>query len=220
MRLVLALCSVVFGAACITVPVTETLQPGQSEVGMTLGGPLIAVPGGGPTIPLPSITVEYRKGGGESWDWSVGTHLLPTAFGALGVHGGASYRLLDQDAYRPRLIVTNRLYLFSNHLDGRKPTDSRGFWANNELLLTGAWDHGAATYYVHLMEHLDLALPGLVLTPALGAKYRFKEWEFFAEFRWFGANADNSKAVLQWQGIGDLGAQAIGLGFSRRFGDK
>ena len=138
MRLILSLWSALLGSACITVPVTETLPPGQSEVGMTLGGPLIAVPGGGPTIPLPSITVDYRKGGADAWAWSAGTHLLPTAFGAVGLHGGASYRLLQQDAYRPRVIVTNRLYLFSNHLDARKPSDSRGFWANNELVLTGA----------------------------------------------------------------------------------
>ena len=207
-------------AGCITVPVTETLKPGQQEVSATFGGPMIALPGGGPTIALPSITAEYRQGGGERWDWNVGTHLLPPVFGALGGHVGASYQLSEQAGRRPRLLVTNRLYVFSNHLDDRKPADSRGLWLNNELTLTGSWTHGRATYYASLMEHLDLGMPGLLLTPALGAKLRRNKWTYYVEYRWFGANADNSKAALAWAGIADLGAQGLGLGISRQFGGK
>ena len=220
MRLFSTLFVLLSGSACITVPVTETLQPGQNEATVTIGGPLIALPGGGPTIGLPSITAEYRQGGGEQWDWNLGTHLLPTVFGAVGAHAGVSYRLMKQDGKRPRLLLTDRLYVFSNHLDDRKPAESRAFWASNELMLTAAWDSGKTSYYFSLIDHLDLALPSLLITPAVGAKYRSNKWTVFAEYRWFGANADNSKAALAWQGFGEYGAQGIGLGVSRQFGAK
>jgi hypothetical protein len=220
MRFLSLLIIIGLGSSCITVPITETLKPGQKEVTATFGGPLIALPGGGPTIALPSITAEYRQGGGDHWDWHAGTHLLPTAFGAMGAHGGVSYRLLKQLRGRPRLIITDRLYLFSNHLDDRKPSESKGFWLSNELTLTAAWARGKATYYVSLIDHLDLALPGFLITPAIGAKYQRNKWTFFGELRWFGANADNSKAALAWEGFGDYGAQGIGLGISRQFGGQ
>ena len=220
MRLFSAVFILVSGSACITVPVTDTLKPGQREATITVGGPLIAIPGGGPTIGLPSVTAEYRQGGGEKWDWNVGTHLLPTLFGAVGAHAGASYRVTEQAGKRPRLVVSNRLYLFSNHFDDRKPTDSKAFWASNELMLTAAWGVGKATYYASVIDHLDLAMPGFLITPTIGFKYTHHRWTYFAEYRWFGANGDNSKAALAWQGFGDYGAQGIGFGVSRQFGAK
>ena len=70
MRYLLLLATVSNG--CVTAPVTDTLGPGQSAASITLGGAAVSVPNG-PTIPLPNISVEYRRGAGANWDWNVGT---------------------------------------------------------------------------------------------------------------------------------------------------
>ena len=107
-------------AGCITVPVTETLKPGQQRSAHSRL--MIALPGGGPTIALPSITAEYRQGGGERWDWNVGTHLLrPSSVRSVVVGVLSAQRVLPA----PSIARDELPYVFSNHLDDRKPADSR-----------------------------------------------------------------------------------------------
>ena len=118
------------------------------------------------------------------------------------------------------LLLGERLYLFSNHLDGRKPAESQSFWLNNEITLTAVWKKGNWSHFLSLIDHFDFALPGLVLSPAMGTEYRVGSWRFFGEARWFGAGLSNAKAVLAWYGVNDLGALGFGLGFSRHFGGQ
>ena len=216
MRLLLGV-AVLCGSACMTAPTVRPLPQGKSQTSVTLGGPMVGVPNG-PTIPLPNITVEYRKGQTKLWDWHAGTHVLPMLFGALGVHAGGTYLLREQRGGQPTLAITERLYLFSNHLDGRKPDASKALWAVNELTLTASWKRGSQTFFVALKDHLDFSMPGLLLTPTAGVEKALGAWRLFAEFGWYAPHASNGKAVLNWYGVNDLGALGLGFGVGRQFG--
>jgi len=182
-----------------------------------LGGPMVRVPNG-PTIPLPNISLEHQRGINERADWQVGTHLLAPVFGAVGLHLGGSYLLMEASGRRPHISVSNRLFLFSNHLDDRKPDDARRLWAADELQFVAGWDEPWGGWGLSISEHVDFGAPDLLLEPSAFVIARIGPWNLSGELSWYGAGLSNAKAVLHWAGIADTGAIGLGLGVSRRFG--
>src|SRR5688572_23815817 len=123
--------------SCATYNNARPLEPGQHAVSATLGGPLTVVPNVG-TIPLPNVTLEGRHGIAKHLDVNYGLHLLPIAFGVAGFHVGGTYQLFDQpEVVVPALSVGQRLFVFTNMLDGRKERPS--FFQLSQTDLTASW---------------------------------------------------------------------------------
>ncbi len=85
-------------AGCSTMSGARPLPQGQHAFGVTLGGAMIEF--GGSPLTLPHMVVEGRSGLPQlldrNLDVNYGLNLTALAFGDVGLHGGASWQLLEQ----------------------------------------------------------------------------------------------------------------------------
>ncbi|MFH1808248.1 MAG: hypothetical protein ABIJ09_05875 [Pseudomonadota bacterium] len=219
--LLLALGALLLGLGCSTMNTARPLEPGQHAVGLTAGGPLIGL--FGIVLPLPNSTLEGRSGvmrlAGRPLDVNYGLQLTSLLFGDVGGHLGASYLLVPQRGYLPALSIADRQYLFSNHLDGRKPAELRGLWAVNQLEATVSYKLFSQLLYGGLVEYLDFSNPGLLMAPFAGV-------EFHPGLDWLGLQLEarylvpwrnNRQATPQWVAPFDQGGMLVTAGVSVRF---
>ena len=188
----------------------------------SLSGPLLKVPGVA-KMPLPNATVEYGRGVIARLGVGGGVHLVAAAFGVLGVHGQATYLALDQRGRRPALALTNRLYGFSNHLDGRKPEAIRRAWFVHQLDVLASWlIAGRHLVYTGLGQYTDFSLPQLLPSLVLGSEHRFASGRVSVapELRWTAPHIDESYGVIDWLAPGDFGGVFMTLGVAWRWGQR
>ena len=207
-------------AGCTTSQTARPLPQGTQQVSFSFGGPIFEVPSsGGLTIPIPNMNLEYRRGIKPKLDVHMGTNLFTPIIGVLGLHGGATYGLLSQDGKRPALSVTDRLFLYSNHFDGRKE-GVQALWPVNELELNVSWKHGDHLYYVNVVNNIDFLLPRLLLSPGVGADFKLGSWQLGPHLRWYAPYEDTTLAVLTYPAPGKRGAIGVGFTLGRRFGGQ
>jgi hypothetical protein len=215
MRIVALLVLLVAGG-CTTFTNARPLAPGQHAVAVTGGGALASVPGIGP-IPIPNVTVEGRSGIIERLDINYGVHVLPALFGVAGAHVGGSYQFFNQpNVIVPALTVGQRVFGFTNILDGRKA--EKNFWAMSQTDLVVSWEplanqllYAGGTLYIPLGVATDVAL-----APVVGVRLS-PGWDWLqlnVEGRWLAPSVNQSAAVVDWIGVNDNGAFAITAGLS------
>jgi len=212
--------STLFLLSCGTMNSARPLEQGEHVVGATFGGAIVDA--GFTTIPLPNLVVEGRSGLSpvleRPFDVNYGLNVTGLPFGLIGLHGGVSWLAMEQRGGAPALSLSNRLYLYDNHLDFRK-TD-RALWAVDQLELLASWDTRRALLYVGGAEYLDLTNPGLLLSPVAGAELHLgQRWGLQIEGRHYAINQNKEPLnTLQWVtwGPGSLGAT---LGVSRSLGE-
>ena len=205
----LLLTASIFTGACGTMNAARPLDAGHHQVGVTFGGPFTTQLG--PPIPVPNIVVEGRSGldplGALPIDINYGLNVTPLLFGVTGLHTGVSVHPLAQHGARPALSFTERVLLYNNLLDSRKPADTRTVWALNELDATASWALGHHLVYAGVSNALDLADPELLVSPFLGTELRPRggafAWQF--ESRWLGANFSPDVYDVSWLNTGDPG---------------
>ncbi len=207
-------------SACGTVNSARPLEPGQHQVGVTLGGPLLTV--GGATLPMPNVVAQGRSGvamvADRPLDVDYGLNLTAAAFGIVAVHGGASWLALDQDGGIPALSLSNRLWVADNHLDFTKGSGTRALHAVDQIELTASWDTSPALLYGGAAQYLDLREPSLLLTPFLGAAWHLgKGWDLQTELRHYSINRPNPQGSVNWVTWGP-GAVGATLSVSKRMG--
>lgn len=208
-------------AACGTLNGARPLPEGEHAVGLTLGGPFVEF--GGSYVPLPNVVVEGRSGlpalAGRPLDLNYGINLTALAFGSLGVHGGASWLVLDQAGARPALSVTDRLYFYTSWLNTAADPSLRGVWALDQVEVTASWLLGGQLLYGGLGEYVDLWDPELLLTPFVGAQLGRPggRTAFTLEGRWMAVNQPEVVDTVHWAGAGH-GALSATLGVSVRLG--
>lgn len=216
-----ALGGLLLALGCGTMNTARPLEVGQHAVGVTGGGPLIGL--FGTTFPFPSLTLEGRTGLprvlNRPLDLNYGLHLTPLIFGDLGAHLGASYLVLQQDNFWPALSVSSRLYAFSNAFDGRKPPESRAFWALDQLELTLSYSICDQLLYAGVAEYLDFGHPDLLLAPFVGVEVLpWLEWlRVQLEVRYYTPYRSNVEAMPDWVAPLDQGGLQITGGLSVRF---
>lgn len=200
-------------AACGTMNTARALHPGESAIGITLGGPIITAPV--PT-PLPNLVVEGKVGlpllAGRREDVRFGTDLTALAFGTVALHAGWTWQPVEAMAARPAFAVTNQVFFGSNFLDFSKDPEARAAWAVYHLEATVSWDVGAHLVYTGLAEYLDLTDPDLLLTPFVGFEFDAKKVRLQIELRWWAINQRVDRDDIDWltPGVGALGA-SIGV---------
>lgn len=207
--------------ACSTLSGARPLERGEHAIGVTIGGAMIDF--GGP-LPMPNLVVEGAHGLTEvaqrPLDLRYGLNATALPFGMIAGHVGSSWLLVRPEGAVPRLALTDRVFFATNvvGLPYRTAPRLQG-WLTNQLELTASYDLGHQLVYASVSEYLDVANPGLTLTPALGAQLDPGEaGGFFVqpELRWFAAGRVADSRAVRF--IGPSGAIGVSVALGTRFG--
>ena len=190
MRTILFITSL-FMSACGALNTARPLDKGEHKIGITGGGAVLKALG--PPIPLPNIVVEGQSGlspvQGRPLDVNYGINTTALAFGTIGVHGGMSHLLLEQNGAAPSLSVTDRLHFYNNWLDNTKDSDMRKAFFLNQVDLTAGWNIKRHLGYIGVANYLDIADPELTLASFAGIQFNSKKNIFLqAEARYLAIN--------------------------------
>ena len=190
MRTILFITSL-FMSACGALNTARPLDKGEHKIGITGGGAVLKALG--PPIPLPNIVVEGQSGlspvQGRPLDVNYGINTTALAFGTIGLHGGVSHLLLEQNGGAPSLSVTERLHFYNNWLDNTKDSDMRKAFFLNQVDLTAGWNVKRHLGYVGVANYLDIADPELTFAPFAGVQLNSKKRFFLqAETRYLAIN--------------------------------
>ena len=147
----------------------------------------------GPPIPLPNLVVEGQSGlspvQGRPLDVNYGINTTALAFGTVGLHGGLSHLLMEQNGGMPSLSVTERLHFYNNWLDNTKESEMRKAFFLNQIDLTAGWNIKQHLGYVGIANYLDIADPELTLAPFAGVQWNSTKKLFLqAETRYLAIN--------------------------------
>ena len=210
-------------SACATLNGARPLEPGQHEIGATLGGPFFEFAGA--AIPAPNIVLEGRSGlvrlVDRPLDINYGTNLTAFPFGIIQLHVGTSWLLVHQDDTIPAVSWTQRFWFATNALgsgykSGDDIIDAWGAW---QLEFTASWEFDHQLLYLSLAQYLDFGNPELTLTPAIGAQFDFFEpggVRLQVELRWYAVNQPVELTTLSWW-PGGAGAFGVSVGVSHAF---
>ncbi len=212
---------------CTTLTSARPLSPGEHEVGLTVGGPMLQAFGG--AIPLPVATVQARSGltllADRPLELNYGLDLTALPYGVFQVHLGAAWLIQDQHGAAPALAVTNRVFFASNFLGAPgKPGAEVEAWGADQIELDVSWELKGQLIYVGLAQYFDFRNPTLTLTPALGAVFdpapaKPTGVRLHLEARWFAINQQSRTDFVHWV-PGGAGSLGITIGVSYMFGPK
>ena len=210
---------------CATFTGARPLEPGQHEVGASLGGPFVSALG--IVTPLPMLIAQGRSGvamvGDRPFDLSYGMNLTGLPFGILQGHVGVAWELLAQAGWVPALAISTRVFLASNPLwfGVERSELAVSFWAANQTELLASWMPGGQLIYTGLAQYTDFGAPSLLLTPILGTELDFGLGGFRLqiETRYFAVGRSSTTQNVNWfpGGRGGAGALGFSLGFGYRF---
>ena len=205
----------VLSFGCSTMNGARPLDPGQHELGLIIGGPVVNLDGTG--IPVPSAVLGAKTGlkklAGQPLELDYGVNLTGIAFGITQLHLGSSWQVLNQSGAMPALTLTTRFYLAS---------DGGGFWAVNQQEFLFSWLLKNQLIYTGLANYVDFGNVEehpLRLTPVLG--FTFDPFEkgssrFHLEGRWFAVNKTPEIVAVKWLPA-DRGAYGVSFGYSYQF---
>jgi hypothetical protein len=138
---------------------------------------------------------------------------------ALGVDAGASYMLLKNDRFVPRVMVDGLLffYLGLGGLTGKPRGSGTSFTAAPRLFEqvqgTAAWDVGPVTLYAGL--NVFAQVEQVVFLPTLLAGVEWRPAKVFGvqlELKQMAFTQNQKFAVVDFLGPGNFGAFAVNLG--------
>lgn len=224
-RVASVLLCTVFITGCMTMPGARPLHPGEHQVGVSLGGPIVKF--GDANVPLPGAVLEGRSGltylANKPVDLNYGINATAIGFGIAQLHLGASWLMLDQDGARPALSVTNRLFVGTNALTPQdKAPGTKQAWGADQLEVSASYLLGQQLVYLSIAQYTDFGLPDLLLTPALGAMFDFGElngFKLMLEARYYAINKKKSLTTVEWSSA-PRGGLGVGVGFSYAFGQR
>lgn len=179
----------------------------QVEAG--LGGPVARVAGF--PIPVPLSTVGARYGLLDGLDVSAHAHATALMFNVAGLDAGATWLALEHDGARPAVALTGRLYGFAE-LEHGQP---RAFL---ELTAAASWTGpGWLSPYGSVSALAHWGWPP-VPSVAGGVELRGGPVAVQMELRWYGPFSPSRSMVVDWQGVGGLGAWGVVLSPRFTFG--
>ena len=233
-RISTCLSILLLATGCGAMNTARPLKQGQHALGLTLGGATIeqsvsATPenpdGGTMRIPLPIAILEGRYGlkpfKGRDLDIQYGLNLTGLAFEHIGLQGGITYLLMEQDGYKPAWSVNNRVYFYNNWLSGDRVEESKGWWLADQIETTLSWQIHGQMMYLGLAQTLDVKKPSLLLTYFGGVELirsgNHPGFGLQLELRYFGINRNSDVAVVRWYEPLNVGALGMFIGFNYRF---
>lgn len=213
-------------SGCATLSSARPLAPGEHEVGVTIGGPVLLF--GGAPVPLPNAVVQGRSGvaelGGRPLDIDYGVNATAAAFYIAQGHLGVSHLLLDQNGAAPALAFTNRFWFGLDIPHGDQLEGPPHALFIDQLEVNASWDLDGQLLHVGLAQYLDVNNPALTLTPSLGAAFdpapaSADGVRLHVETRWYGLTQQREIDTVRFVG-GGQGMLGFSFGISGAFGHK
>lgn len=208
--------------SCSSVRQIRPLDPGQSAVNVTLGGPIIKALG--MYMPAPIMSVGYNYGIKRGFDLETGLGLTQLAFGILHLDCGANWRPLKPKGWVPGFIATPKFQIMTDFTPQsfRLYPDAvlTAWWKPNKILYPYAGIENWIEYHStrpdgNRQTHHWLAAPFIGLTVCRGP------WQYQVETRYYVPNVNNITAgATRHIGFGDYGDLGVFIGAGYLFGGK
>jgi len=204
---VLLIALICVASGCATIPTARPLEPGQHEVGVSLGGPVLNL-GGGVVIPVPNIVLQGRHGLAaplnRPLDLTYGLNVIAMPFGILQGHVGVSWLLIHQAGPAPALSISDKQYFATNAIGlGNKPHAEVEGWGVNHLELDFSWKVKRQIIYAGISQYFDFGNPKLTLTPSIGVVLDTSPKTdgglmFHFDFRWYALSQTDRYDAVKW----------------------
>ncbi len=188
---------------CGTVSTVRPLEPGQNAVAVSVGGPIVTLPGIG-DLPLPYSVLRYRWGVLKSLEAHIGLHPTMLAFGTIGLEAGLSYEIIHGKKLLPSLVL------------GANPT----FWVNPFNVAAGFSPEVEAIFSWIVCDKLllysggqtffQLEKPYAAWAGLLGAEYRLGYAGVDLEVKWYSPTENSEYRVVNFP-ISPLDQGALGV---------
>jgi hypothetical protein len=209
---------------CGSMNSARPLSKGQHAAGVTFGGPMVNY--GGQFIPLPNAVLEGKSGinqiNGRNAEISYGINLSGFLFDQVGTQFGTAYSLLDQNGNVPAFSVSDKIYLYSNHISSTTTDDGKGIWVNNQVETIFSWEMKGQLLYTGVANNFDFKNPSLVLNPFIGMEFFHRGatpgFGLQLEARYFALGQKNQINSVEWYDPLESGALGIIMGLKYRFG--
>jgi hypothetical protein len=210
----LTLCLVTLLALqCGTIAAVRALRKDESALAISCGGPVTRV--SGLDIPLPYAVARYRYGVNDRFGLYAGSHLLLLALGEIGLEGGFSYQLLNQQRWIPALSLSGGLSAMV------KPgSDERLF---PELALAASYlAADRFLTYFGVQSMYQFRSPVIVWAPLLGEEVKLGRRVALAlEAKWYAPTEITKPRVVDYRlPIAGHGALGFVLGVNYLFGGR
>lgn len=206
--------------ACSTIHGVKPVGEGNTEVNLSLGGPIAEVFGA--PIPIPLSTVGVTYGVTDRLDVHGAFH--PTAAllqGVVEAEVGASYQFLPNHGAVPRLM--GDLTLLGAGGDVAEGEPKGGFRLYLQPSFTASWDWGKnkrqTTYTALTCFFQPFPTVHAVGAWAVGQRWGMgPRFHLDTELKWIAPYASTLNLVPRYYGIGNQGALSFQLGFGYIFG--
>ncbi len=204
--LALLLLLAALGSGCATFSGARPLDPGQTELGVSVGGPVLQFGGAG--IPVPNLNLQGRHGLAKPLDRNLdiayGLNLTALPFGILQGHVGVNWMLIHQNKAAPALAVTYNQFFATNGPGlPNKPRGEPGGWAANQIELNFSWLLNQQLIYAGIAQYFDFGSPNLTLTPSVGvvldtSPKKDGGLRVHFDFRWYAVNQRDEYVTIRW----------------------
>lgn len=205
--------------ACTPTRFVKPLDKDESALGFNLGGPLIHF--AGTVIPIPFSSVFYGHGLSENGSVSVGLHTTALLYENLQLDLAYTHEIMGQHSYLPGISLSASSQIITGLREG-----ALRFYPALDFNVYYEYSRERHMTYFSFNNWIDphpnqieqgseyrLWRPSI----GLGHLYRWKEWEFGLEYKFLGANQNNTMTVVNYANDWDVGAHGIYLQFFKKF---
>jgi hypothetical protein len=218
---ILAVFAIVLGVySCAPTRFIEPLEPGQSAITGTLGGPLLK--SGSIIGPAPLTSIAYGRGIDSNLTVYAGVHTTAALFGNLQTDVGITYRLLKQNLYIPSISVSPAI----NSILDFKDKEGR-IWPKADANLY--WNFGEKKHVVYVGSTVWFSLNKytandvlnenrVVPNAQLGLIWKGKKWQYGLETKLVHPSYNTERTFIVYPSVfEDKGGIGIYLSFTRAF---
>lgn len=215
---ILGICMCVI-VACATTRVVKPLAKGETEVGISAGGPLVGFEG--TVIPVPMSSIYMARGITDSLSLFAGLNGTSLAFGVVQLDLGVTYELFAQKAFRPGISVSPVTNFMIDTWEGNfrfyPQVDANAYW--NYRKEKGLLYLGMSNWFelqrkaLYDLDQENHWIPNI----HIGTRFQRPKLEWIIEARYLALNYPNGLSVVDYKGIGSKGAFGLYLGINKKF---
>lgn len=211
------------------------LEQGEKALGVSLGGPIINIPGLA-TIPIPMSSITYGQGRSDDLTLYGSWFTTAAVFGTLQMELGGTYRIWEHEdknygfSVSPAANFALDFFEFNSKLWPQ--LDANFYWWYNHRFLTQedvvlGKQHFPNLVYAGLGSFYELSRTRAHGEPQntwvlpmlhIGHDYNWKKWSMKTEVKIIAPHLKNENIVVNYVGLtGDYGATGLYFGFTKRF---
>lgn len=219
-RFLLLVFTSIFFFSCAATRVVRPLPVNETEVGVSMGGPLVGF--GGLITPVPMLSVYGAHGFSDQFSGFAGVNLTSLSFGVGHLDLGGTYQIRAQSGAIPGVSVSpvaNLMLGGGKDLEFRfyPQIDAHAYWdyaQGKAMLYTGVsnWFELKQTT-IHDLEQETHWIPNFTL----GTQLNRPKVQWTIETRYLAPNYKNDFVVVDYKGIGQKGAFGLYFGLTKKF---